>query len=119
VYLGYVSVMRYQTYQTFNYTVKLEVTNETYVGFAVGKELNLGKIGVGQQSWRSFTLSHKYDKSLKVYMILEGVPYVQLSEYNLTLEPTTQRSITISANVPKNATLGKYEGNLMIYFMRW
>ncbi len=120
-YIGYTYVQSYKVYKVISQPMKLEVTENSYVGFAVGKEFNLGKVGSGQQSQKDFSVGNPYTKPLKIVITIEGdiTQFLEWSAINFTLNPNETKKLSITVNTPENATSGNYTGNLTIYYYRW
>ena len=70
----------------------------------------------GGSSEKWIVVRNQEDEAVKVAITKKGsiAPFVHFSENFFTLESNESRQITVSAEIPKNATYGNYTGKLRI-----
>ena len=91
--------------------VGLDVSND-YVGFGI--------VSNGNSAARDIILSHSYDKNLMIKMHVEGElrDWIVFSENDFVLEPGVEKKVGVSLFVPKEASKGKYESELIVVYKK-
>ena len=115
-------ILFYKYYSVYNIEkldIKVEVGEG--VGLDVSKDyVGFGIVSHGNSAARDIILSHSYDKNLMIKMHVEGElrDWIVFSENNFFLEPGAEKKVGVSLFVPKEASKGKYESELIVVYKK-
>lgn len=102
-------------------TLGLSVVLSDYIGLNADKDsLNFGTLVPGQSSIRRIHISNNFPYSISANFMLDSgniTSYIY-GVNTLVLEPNETREYEINLVIPSNASLGFYEGNLIIEFLK-
>ena len=110
----------YSIYEIKEFDMYLIVSDR--IGFDVSQEyIHFGKVMPGGSSSKTITLIHNYKKSVRVQIkpLGEFSEWVGAEENNFILKSGENKSLSIIASVPVNATYGNYTGKLEVIFRRF
>jgi hypothetical protein len=115
-------ILLYYVKQNFDliYYVSVPVTlvvNST-TGFNINNSLDFGSLQPGSDSEREIYVS--IDKNSRVIIEPDGniKRFITVSDTDFTLINGYKKKIKIFVNIPPNAKIGAYNGNLKIYFYK-
>ena len=92
-----------------------------HVGLSIDKDkLHFGSVPKGGKSTKQIFLynNDSYSKYVKLSLSNNLTDWIILSEKRFVLASNENKTVTLSVNVPKDASLGNYTGNLHLTFWR-
>lgn len=99
--------------------VSFEVSDR--VGVDVDDQrLSFGKIPLDSKAKRTLVMKNDFNEDAKVELVFSGEieDFMEVEESDIYLAKDEEKEFSIFVNVPSDAELGNYSGNLKVFFKR-